>query len=336
VSELLRVEELRKSYPARRGASPAGDGRVPALDGVSFSIAPGETLALVGESGSGKTTIGRLLLRFEQPDSGRVFFEGEDWLALDGPSLRRRRRDIQIVFQDPQTSLNPRMRVGDQIAEPLRVQKLAARRDLSARVSLLLESVGLPAEAGERFPSDFSGGQRQRVAIARALATGPKLLVCDEPVSALDVSVAAQIINLLLELQESTGLSLLFISHDLAVVERLADRVLVLYRGRVVEEGPTAATVRRPLHPYTAALLSAAPDLSLSSRRSRIVLAGDVAARPGAAGCAFQPRCSIARPRCEQEAPPLEEREPERRASCFFPGELQVKAGEPLVPSAGC
>jgi oligopeptide/dipeptide ABC transporter ATP-binding protein len=336
VSELLRVEELRKSYPAGRGIAPGGDGRIPALDGVSFSIAPGETLALVGESGSGKTTTGRLLLRFEQPDSGRVFFEGEDWLALEGQSLRRRRRDIQIVFQDPQTSLNPRMRVGDQIAEPLRVQKLLARREVSAKVSLLLAAVGLPAAAGDRFPSEFSGGQRQRVAIARALATGPKLLVCDEPVSALDVSVAAQIINLLLELQEKTGLSLLFISHDLAVVERLADRVLVLYRGRVVEEGPTAAIVRRPLHPYTAALLSAAPDPNLSSRRSRIVLPSDTApARLGAAGCAFQPRCPVARPRCQQEAPPLEELELERRASCFFPGELQVKAGEPLGPPLG-
>jgi oligopeptide/dipeptide ABC transporter ATP-binding protein len=334
VSELLRVEELRKTYPAGGGISPGG-GRIPALDGVSFSIAPGETVALVGESGSGKTTTGRLLLRFEQPDSGRVFFEGEDWLALEGFSLRRRRRDIQIVFQDPQTSLNPRMRVGDQIAEPLRVQKLLAGRELSARVALLLAAVGLPAEAGERFPSEFSGGQRQRVAIARALATGPKLLVCDEPVSALDVSVAAQIINLLLELQEKTGLSLLFISHDLAVVERLADRVLVLYRGRVVEEGPTAAIVRRPLHPYTAALLSAAPDPNLSFRRSRIVLASDTATSRLTAGCAFQPRCPVARPRCQHEAPPLEELEPERRASCFFPGELPARTDEPSVPPLG-
>ncbi len=328
ISELLRVEKLRKTYSRRGGLAPRSDGRITALDGVSFSIAPGETLGLVGESGSGKTTTGRLLLRFEQPDSGKVLFQGEDWLSLEGEALRRRRRDIQIVFQDPQTSLNPRMRVGDQIAEPLRIQKLAPRRELPAKVASLLAAVGLAPEAAERFPSEFSGGQRQRVAIARALATAPKLLVCDEPVSALDVSVAAQIINLLLDLQERTGLALLFISHDLAVVERLADRLLVLYRGRVVEEGPTASIVARPLHPYTAALLSAASDLNPLSRRSRIVLPGDVAsAQPVAGGCPFEPRCPIARPRCREETPRLEPIESGHRAACFFPGELTVGAG---------
>src|SRR5215472_749860 len=276
MTELLRVVELRKSYARRPGVLSTANVRLAALDGVSFSIAPGEALGLVGESGSGKTTTGRLLLRFEEPDSGRVFFQGADWLSLEGEDLRRRRRDIQIVFQDPQTSLNPRMRVGDQIAEPLRVQKLVPRKEVPERVSALLGAVGLPPEAAQRFPSDFSGGQRQRIAIARALATGPKLLVCDEPVSALDVSVAAQILNLLLDLKEKTGLALLFISHDLAVVELVADRILVLYRGRIVEEGPTEAVVRRPMHPYTAALLSAAPDLDPASPGRRIVLPGEI------------------------------------------------------------
>jgi oligopeptide/dipeptide ABC transporter ATP-binding protein len=323
--ELLRVEELRKVYPLARGIFRDGDGAVAAVDGVTFRVAAGETLGLVGESGSGKTTTGRLLLRLEEPDSGRVFFQGEDWLALEGEALRRRRRDVQIVFQDPQTSLNPRMTAGDQIAEPLRVQKLAARREIPGRVAALLAQVGLPAEAASRFPSEFSGGQRQRVAIARALATRPRFLVCDEPVSALDVSVAAQIVNLLLDLREKNGLSMLFISHDLAVVERVAARIAVMYRGRIVEEGPAAQIAARPLHPYTAALLSAAFEPDPESRRSRIVLQEDSSAAPGpVSGCAFHPRCPIVRPRCREEAPPLAAVEPERKAACFYPGELAV------------
>jgi oligopeptide/dipeptide ABC transporter ATP-binding protein len=320
--ELLRVENLRKSYPLARGLWTRRNGSHAAVEGVSFSVAPGETLGLVGESGSGKTTIGRLLLRLETPDSGRVLFDGEDWLALKGEALRRRRRDVQIVFQDPQTSLNPRMRVGDQIAEPLRLQKVVSRSEIPGRVAALLDEVGLSPEAAARFPSEFSGGQRQRIAIARALATRPRFLVCDEPASALDLSVAAQIVNLLLTLKEKNGLSMLFISHDLALVERVADRIAVMYRGRIVEEGPAAALAQRPLHPYTAALLSAVPDPDPESRRARIALPGEPSSPAPVSGCVFHPRCPIARPRCRDEAPPLAPAEGEARVACFYPGEL--------------
>jgi oligopeptide/dipeptide ABC transporter ATP-binding protein len=321
--ELLRAEELTKTYPIRSGALGAPAGRLTAVDRVNLTVARGQTLGLVGESGSGKTTCGRLIARLEDPDSGRILFDNEDWLALSGEALRRRRRDLQVIFQDPQTSLNPRMTAGDQIAEPLRVQKLARRREVRERVAQLLSEVGLPGDASSRFPSEFSGGQRQRIAIARALATRPKFLVCDEPVSALDVSVAAQIVNLLLDLRDSKGLSYLFISHDLALVERISDRIAVLYLGRVVEEGPASEVASRPLHPYTAALISAVPDPF--SNRARVVLEGEPAsAASPPPGCAFHPRCPIARPRCRQERPLLREIAPGRCAACFFPGELPV------------
>jgi oligopeptide/dipeptide ABC transporter ATP-binding protein len=326
--DLLRVEEITKTYPVRRGVFGAPDGRLTAVDRVSFAVGRGETLGLVGESGSGKTTCGRLIARLEAPDSGRIRFDGEDWLALSGKTLRRRRRDLQVIFQDPQTSLNPRMTAGDQVAEPLRVQGLVSRRQTRARVEELLAEVGLSGDAATRFPSEFSGGQRQRIAIARALATRPKFLVCDEPVSSLDVSVAAQVINLLLDLRDKNGLSYLFISHDLATVERISDRVAVMYLGRIVEEGPAAELAARPLHPYTTALLSAVPDPSPASSRARVVLAGEP---PSPAdpppGCAFHPRCPIARPRCREEAPPLSAALPGRLAACFYPGELSANSG---------
>jgi oligopeptide/dipeptide ABC transporter ATP-binding protein len=325
---LLRVEEITKTYPVRRGVFGAPDGRLTAVDRVSFAVGRGETLGLVGESGSGKTTCGRLIARLEAPDSGRIRFDGEDWLALSGKTLRRRRRDLQVIFQDPQTSLNPRMTAGDQVAEPLRVQGLVSRRQTRARVEELLAEVGLSGDAATRFPSEFSGGQRQRIAIARALATRPKFLVCDEPVSSLDVSVAAQVINLLLDLRDKNGLSYLFISHDLATVERISDRVAVMYLGRIVEEGPAAELAARPLHPYTTALLSAVPDPSPASSRARVVLAGEP---PSPAdpppGCAFHHRCPIARPRCREEAPPLSAVLPGRLAACFYPGELSANSG---------
>ncbi|HVE64933.1 MAG TPA: ABC transporter ATP-binding protein, partial [Thermoanaerobaculia bacterium] len=294
-------------------------------DGVSLDVGRGEVLGLVGESGSGKSTTGRILLRLEEPTAGEVRFDGEDWLALSGEDLRRRRRHLQIVFQDPQTSLNPRMTCGAQVAEPLRVHRLARGRELSDRVTALLSEVGLSAETARRFPAELSGGQRQRVAIARALATRPLFVVCDEPVSSLDVSIAAQVLNLLLVLKEKHGLSYLFVSHDLAVVARVADRIAVMYFGRIVEEGPAALVVARPLHPYSATLVSAALEPDPRARTARIPLGGEPpshAAPPS--GCAFHPRCPIARPRCRVERPPLFDFSDGRRAACFFPGELEL------------
>ncbi|MGE5276005.1 MAG: ABC transporter ATP-binding protein [Acidobacteriota bacterium] len=324
---LLEARGLSKIYPLRRGIFGAPQERVRAVDGVSLAIAPQATLALVGESGSGKSTTGRLLLRLEEPTAGQIRFDGEDWLALSGRALSRKRRDIQIVFQDPQSSLNPSMTTGDQIAEPLRVQRLARGRVLRERVAELLSEVGLPPAMARRFPSELSGGQRQRIAIARALATRPKFLVCDEPVSALDVSVAAQVVNLLADLRERSGLAVLFISHDLAVVSRVADRVAVMYCGRIVEEGPTPDLLREPLHPYTVALLSAVAPPDASGRApARLVLGGEVpspASPPP--GCAFHPRCPIARPRCREETPALAALGPGRAAACFFPGELRTE-----------
>jgi oligopeptide/dipeptide ABC transporter ATP-binding protein len=324
---LLSAEGLEKRFTVRRGPLDFALGRpeesFPALRGVGFRIAPGETLGLVGESGSGKTTAGRIVARLLEPDAGSIEFDGDDWLSLRGAALRRRRRDLQIVFQDPQSSLNPRMRIGDQIGEPLRVQGLARGAALRGRVAGLLGDVGLPASLASRFPSELSGGQRQRIAIARALATRPRLVVCDEPVSALDVSIAAQIVNLLLDLKERAGLSYLFISHDAAVVARIADRIAVFYLGRVVEEGPSRELTARPLHPYTAALISAAPAPDPLAARGRIALgAGPPDARNPPSGCPFHPRCPVARARCGQERPQLREVSPGRTVACFYPGEL--------------
>ena len=310
---LLEVRDLSKSF--RTGPA--------AVRSVSFSIAAGGALGLVGESGSGKTTIARLLARLENPDAGTISFDGIDWLALSGASLRRKRRDLQMIFQDPQTSLNPRMRIGDQIGEPLRVQKMASGATLASRVRDLLVEVGLDHSDARRFPSELSGGQRQRVAIARALATRPKLVICDEPVSALDASIAAQIVNLLLALQRALGLSYLFISHDLAVVGRVAARVAVLFAGRIVEEGPFETVAARPLHPYTAMLVSSVRGLEHPTpKRPATADANMDAAVSASHGCAFAPRCPIARPRCRDEAPPFALLEPGRLVACFYPGEL--------------
>ena len=320
----MRATGLAKRFSVNRGLFGGPRGFLPALCGISFEVRSGQALGLVGESGSGKTTAGRIVARLTEPDEGRIDFDGEDWLALSGEALRRRRRELQVVFQDPQTSLNPRMRIGDQVAEPLRVQKLARGSAAAERVRELLSQVGLAPEIAARLPQELSGGQRQRVAIARALATEPRFLVCDEPVSALDVSIAAQIVNLLLDLRERSGLSYLFISHDLAVVSRIADRIAVLYLGRIVEEGSAASIVGRPLHPYTAALVAAVPEPDPTSKRRPVLLPGEPpSAVEPPPGCPFHPRCPIARDRCSRELPPLLEVEAGRRVACFFPGEMQ-------------
>jgi len=305
VTELLRAEGLVKHYPLRAGLLSKRSGAVRAVDGVSFEVGRGETLGLVGESGCGKTTVARLVLCLEKPTAGRVSFEGIDWSTLSSKALRARRRELQIVFQDPMSSLNPRMTVGEILREPLAVHRVAAGAALDARVAELLEQVGIPASWRQRYPHEFSGGQRQRIGVARAIALGPKLVVCDEAVSALDVSVQAQVLNLLLELRERLGLAYLFISHDLSVVRHVSDRVAVMYLGQIVEQAPSAALFGAPAHPYTQALLSAIPVPDPRRRRERIVLHGDVPspAKPPP-GCRFHTRCPAVMPRCSREEPP--------------------------------
>jgi oligopeptide/dipeptide ABC transporter ATP-binding protein len=303
---LLEVRELRKHFVV---AHRLGRGRdiVRAVDGVSFELGSGETLGLVGESGCGKSTLARSVLRLVEPTSGSVRFEGRDVLDLRGAALRQLRRRMQIVFQDPYASLNPRLAVGSAIAEVLVVHRLARRSELADRVAALLERVGLDAEQATRYPHELSGGQRQRVGIARALAVEPALLVCDEPVSALDVSVQAQILNVLRDLQTSLGLAMLLISHDLRVVRQMCRRVAVMYLGRIVEEGPAESLYREPLHPYTRALLAAVPDTVPGKRRSGRAGAAPAAvtARRPELGCAFAPRCPEVLPQCKVTDPAL-------------------------------
>jgi len=316
---LLGVENLRKWFGIRRGVIPRSVGAVRAVDDVSFDVMPGEVLGLAGESGSGKTTIGRSILRLTEPTGGKIWFEGEDVTAFDGPTLRRFRRRAQIVFQDPFAALDPQMTVAEIVAEPLQVQGLClGRRTRADRVVELLASVGLSEEFLLRRPEQMSGGQRQRVVIARALAVEPVFIVADEPVSALDVSIQAQIVNLLEELKERLGLAMLFISHDIAVMEYLSDRIAVIYLGRLMEVGPADELCRNPKHPYTEALLSAVPDPDPRRRGKRIVLSGDVPnpADPPS-GCVFRTRCPYAIADCAAIVPPLRERAPGRLVACL-------------------
>ncbi len=315
--EVLRVERLVKHYPPRRGARP-----VRAVDGVSFSLAAGETLALVGESGCGKSTLARAILRLRDPIGGSIVFAGRDITRCTGSELRAVRRELQVVFQDPYASLNPRMRVGEIIAQPLRVHDRYDRERGPARVAELLTLVGLDPDDANRFPHEFSGGQRQRIGIARALALGPRVVILDEALSALDVSIQAQITSLLGDLKDRLGLAYLLIAHDLSVVRHLADRVAVMHLGKIVEVGDRRDIYDRPTHPYTQALLSAAPvpDPSRRGLHARIVLHGDVPspANPPS-GCRFRTRCWKAEPRCAESEPALVDRFGHGHPSaCFF------------------
>ena len=327
---LLEVSGLCKHFPVESGFWRRETGVVRAVDGVSFAVERGTTLGLVGESGCGKTTLGRCILRIAEATAGSILFrprgEAVDLLALDGEELRSIRRFMQMVFQDPYSSLDPRMTVLDIVGEPLRENGLARGEALAARVAEGVETVGLDPRHLRRYPHAFSGGQRQRIGIARALAPDPELIVCDEAVSALDVSVQAQILNLLQDLQEGRGLTYLFISHDLAVVEQIADRVAVMYAGEIVETAETGELFARPLHPYTEALLSAVPRPDPGARVERRGLSGEVAdpADPPP-GCRFHPRCPFAREICRAEAPVPREVEHGHPVSCHFAGELDLR-----------
>lgn len=317
MAALLEVCDLEVRYPVRRGFFERAELR--AVNGVSFELAAGETLGLVGESGCGKSSLGRAVVRLVEPSAGRLRFEEADITHLSANELRSKRKRFQMVFQDPYGSLNPRMTVGQIISEPLEIHRIGTTRaERDARVRELLKSVGLLAEHAYRYPHEFSGGQRQRIGIARALAVEPRLLVCDEPVSALDVSVQAQIINLLQDIQRERGLAFLFIAHDLAVVEHISHRIMVMYLGRAMEIGPAREVTSNPAHPYTQALLSAIPEIHPKARE-RISLKGDLPsplAPPS--GCPFQTRCPLAKEVCRETMPPLREVSKDHWAACHL------------------
>ncbi len=318
---LLEVVDLKKWFPVRGGWF-AQTRHVRAVDGVSLSAFAGETVGLVGESGCGKTTLGKTIVRLEDPTSGVVRIDGVDITGLSGGALRASRGAYQMIFQDPHSSLNPRMTVAAALDEVLSLHSKLSKGDRMARSEELMGLVGLKPDQIHRYPHQFSGGQKQRIGIARALAVNPKLIVADEPVSALDVSVQAQIINLLREIQERTGVSFLFIAHDLAVVEHISHRILVMYLGKIVESGPSKVVCGTPRHPYTQALLSAVPTLDPVTRRMRVTLPGDTPSPiDPPSGCRFHPRCPIAEKCCAEREPPLAEvdERPDHRSACFFP-----------------
>ena len=323
---LVQVENLVKHFPIRKGFfSSRVTGHVRAVDCVSFEVARGETLGLVGESGCGKTTTGRLLIRLIDPTSGSIGLDGDDLAHIPPAKLRARRRDVQIIFQDPFSSLNPRKTVEGIVSEPLRVHRIGDARQRRERVAELLSLVGLAPEHARRYPHEFSGGQRQRIGIARALALNPKFIVCDEPVSALDVSIQAQVINLMRDLQRDLGLTYLFISHNLAVVRHIADRVAVMYLGKIVELTDKISLYENPKHPYTKALLSAIPIVRPDARRQRMVLSGDVPSPLNPPpGCRFHTRCPFAEARCREIDPPLVDSGKGHKVACHLVPGRQV------------
>ena len=328
---LLEVRGLKMHFPIYKGAFVRREvARVKAVDGLSFEVYDGETLGLVGESGCGKSTTGRAILQLYSPTAGEVLFRGEDLCRLNKQAMHARRRDLQMIFQDPYASLNPRMTVGDIIGEPLKVHRLAAGQQLRARVQELMEIVGLDARFVRRYPHEFSGGQRQRIGVARALACNPKFIVCDEPISALDVSIQAQIMNLLEDLQREFGLTYLFIAHDLAAVRHISDRIAVMYLGNMVELARGEDLYARPSHPYTQALISAVPipDPEIEATRERIVLQGDVPSPLNPpSGCVFHTRCPFAWDRCVREVPEFVAHQPGHFAACHLLDEPERRGG---------
>jgi oligopeptide/dipeptide ABC transporter ATP-binding protein len=315
---LLRVSKLVKHFPIE-----GSDNVVKAVDGISFELSPGETLGLVGESGCGKSTVGRSILRLIEPTSGTIEYDGTNIVGLSFARMQEMRREMQMIFQDPYASLNPRLSVRSIIAEPLRIHKVGSRDEQNRKVEDLLSKVGLDPRYADRYPHEFSGGQRQRIGIARALALEPKLIICDEPVSALDVSVQAQVVNLLQDLQEEFGLTYLFISHGLAVVEHISDRIAVMYLGKIVEIAEARELYDSPLHPYTQALLSAIPIPEPSRKRKRMILQGDVPTPVSPpSGCRFRTRCPYAVERCSTVVPELKEHAPNHFAACIRIGEF--------------
>ena len=315
--EFVSIRSLKKHYPVRRGLFRRRTAAVKAVDGVDLSIGRGETLGLVGESGCGKSTLGRLILRLEEPNEGSISVEGKDISALKAGELQKLRRNIQIIFQDPYSSLNPRKRVDSIVGEPLAIHEIVSGKEREERVVELLETVGLRPEQRFLYPHQFSGGQRQRIGIARALALNPRLVVADEPVSSLDVSIQAQIVNLLQDLQARLGLTYLFISHDLNLIEHISDRVAVMYLGKIMEIARSEVLCRQPVHPYSEALLSALPSLDPQSKRQRILLKGDVPSPiDPPSGCRFHTRCPLRIDICDKEEPPLSERPNGSRVAC--------------------
>ena len=334
--DLLDVRDLYKYFPIQAGVFSRHVGDVRAVDGVDFAIKRGETLGLVGESGSGKTTAGRVVLRLLPATKGEVFFDGRDIRLLGREEVRKLRKEMQIIFQDPYASLNPRMTVGDIVGEPLRIHNIARGKEADGRVQELLRLVGLQPYHANRYPHEFSGGQRQRIGIARALAVNPKFIVADEPVSALDVSIQAQVINLLQDLQAQLGLTYLFIAHDLSVVRHISTRVAVMYVGKIVEIADRDDLYENPLHPYTQALLSAIPipDPAVEARRARIILSGDIPSPVNPpSGCRFHTRCPVAFDRCKVEVPPLKTYAPSHVAACHWVEEHGGNAPD-MVPAA--